>query len=240
MLPTVVLLAVMALATIPTRAQTALTASDSADLDTLQAQPGVEILRSTKGDREFIEIRRNRVVVPGVRQGDKVETVEYGSFKGLVTVADVPEAIIGDPTDAAPQPGGSMVEVDHSGHGAVLCVWQLCIYLREALNACFADSHTDLRQDLTDGITAMNGFIVSNSLHPISSADVEAAVAATETRARLQLSLSNLTPDRVRACRTDAVGHMVTQMAEKTREQRRQIIRDLLSVPRPPVMNPCL
>jgi putative hemolysin len=30
---------------------------------------------------------------------------EYGSFEGLVTAADVLEAIIGDPTDAAPQPG---------------------------------------------------------------------------------------------------------------------------------------
>jgi putative hemolysin len=30
---------------------------------------------------------------------------EYGSFEGLVTAADVLEAIIGDPTDAEPQPG---------------------------------------------------------------------------------------------------------------------------------------
>ncbi len=32
---------------------------------------------------------------------------EYGSFEGLVTAADVLEAIVGDPTDAAPQPGGA-------------------------------------------------------------------------------------------------------------------------------------
>ena len=31
---------------------------------------------------------------------------EYGSFEGVVTAADVLEAIVGDPTDAAPQPGG--------------------------------------------------------------------------------------------------------------------------------------
>ena len=31
---------------------------------------------------------------------------EYGSFEGLVTAADVLEAIVGDPTDAAPQSGG--------------------------------------------------------------------------------------------------------------------------------------
>ena len=31
---------------------------------------------------------------------------EYGSFEGLVTAADVLEAIVGDATDATPQPGG--------------------------------------------------------------------------------------------------------------------------------------
>ena len=30
---------------------------------------------------------------------------EYGSFEGVVTAADMLEAIVGDPTDAAPQPG---------------------------------------------------------------------------------------------------------------------------------------
>jgi putative hemolysin len=33
---------------------------------------------------------------------------EYGSFEGLVTAADVLEAIVGDPADAAPQPGGAV------------------------------------------------------------------------------------------------------------------------------------
>ncbi len=35
---------------------------------------------------------------------------EYGSFEGVVTAADVLEAIIGDPTDSAPQPGGLTTE----------------------------------------------------------------------------------------------------------------------------------
>jgi hypothetical protein len=33
---------------------------------------------------------------------------------------------------------------------------------------------------------------------------------------------------------------MIIAMANQPREQRRQMIRDLLSVPRPPVMNPCM
>jgi putative hemolysin len=37
---------------------------------------------------------------------------EYGSFEGLVTAADVLEAIVGDPTDAAPQPGGPAGQED--------------------------------------------------------------------------------------------------------------------------------
>jgi putative hemolysin len=39
---------------------------------------------------------------------------EYGSFEGLVTVADMLEAIVGDPADTAPQPSASGVEGDHS------------------------------------------------------------------------------------------------------------------------------
>ena len=35
---------------------------------------------------------------------------EYGSFEGVVTAADVLEAIVGDPTDAAPQPAGAAGE----------------------------------------------------------------------------------------------------------------------------------
>ena len=31
---------------------------------------------------------------------------EYGSFEGVVTAADVLEAIVGDATDATEQPGG--------------------------------------------------------------------------------------------------------------------------------------
>jgi putative hemolysin len=39
---------------------------------------------------------------------------EYGSFEGLVTVADMLEAIVGDPTDAAPQSPGSEGGEDQS------------------------------------------------------------------------------------------------------------------------------
>ncbi|MDR3536060.1 MAG: hemolysin family protein [Acetobacteraceae bacterium] len=39
---------------------------------------------------------------------------EYGSFEGVVTAADVLEAIVGDPTDAAPSPGAVGEAGDHS------------------------------------------------------------------------------------------------------------------------------
>src|SRR6201999_3376023 len=40
---------------------------------------------------------------------------EYGSFEGVVTAADVLEAIVGDPTDAEPQPG----QVEGEGDSAL-------------------------------------------------------------------------------------------------------------------------
>jgi putative hemolysin len=41
---------------------------------------------------------------------------EYGSFEGVVTAADVLEAIVGDPTDTEPQPAG----VEGAGEGALV------------------------------------------------------------------------------------------------------------------------
>jgi putative hemolysin len=41
---------------------------------------------------------------------------EYGSFEGVVTAADVREAIVGDPTDTEPQPAG----VEGAGEGALV------------------------------------------------------------------------------------------------------------------------
>jgi putative hemolysin len=41
---------------------------------------------------------------------------EYGSFEGVVTAADVLEAIVGDPTDTEPQPAGA----EGAGEGALV------------------------------------------------------------------------------------------------------------------------
>jgi len=182
-----------------------------ADLTALESQPGMKIRRWHQGNCDYIVVQRNGVSISPVRTGDQWGTVGQ----------------------------------DDSGHGAVLCVWHIYISARQTLDGCFPGAYPELRQDLSDGIAAMNGFIVANSLHPTSTAEVEASVAASDRDARLKWSetIQSLRPTKEQiqaACRNDEAGRMIIAMANQPREQRRQMIRDLLSVPRPPVMNPCM
>jgi hypothetical protein len=132
---------------------------------------------------------------------------------------------------------------DNSGHGAVLCMWKFYIGFRQGLNQCFPGQYPEFREDLDYAIGAMNDFIVANSLSPTSKAEVEAAVAALEARGqkqfddgRAQLGAEELQ----KRCGASNFGQMIVKMTEMTREQRRRQIVELLSVPRPPVMNPCI
>jgi putative hemolysin len=72
------------------------------------------------GDLSLAAALRQPIVVPDtVTALDSLERLksdplglalvmdEYGSFEGVVTAADVLEAIVGDPTDAEPQPAGA-------------------------------------------------------------------------------------------------------------------------------------
>jgi hypothetical protein len=125
------------------------------------------------------------------------------------------------------------VGIDHSGHGAVLCAWNIYVGLAAVLDVCFPDEEPELREDLHRGIEAMKEFIVTNSLQPVSKADLEAQVARALAQAR-ELS----TKGQCSALKSeDTVLHAIQSLP---REQRRASVADLLSVPRPPVMNPCL
>jgi hypothetical protein len=76
------------------------------------------------------------------------------------------------------------VGIDNSGHGAVLCHWQMVVGQATYLDVCHPNEDRALKDALANGIEAINGFIIANSPTPISNADLEAQIA--RDRAPLQ------------------------------------------------------
>jgi len=131
------------------------------------------------------------------------------------------------------------VEEDTSGHGAVLCAWRMYINLRVGLDLCFPNEYSELREDLDDAIAAMNRFIVDNRVPATSMDEVEAFAAAEDARQRSEAAA--VAPDKLReACSAGELGQMINGISQIPRAERRKTVADLLSVPRQPVLNPCL
>jgi hypothetical protein len=125
--------------------------------------------------------------------------------------------------------------VDVSGHGAVLCTWEIFIGVSEGLEACFPGQDPELRQDMKNAIAAINDFIVANSLMPTTITEVEARVSV-----RRQAAASRVSEDKSgNECRGGALGQLINALRKMPRELRLRAVSDLLSVPRPPVTNPC-
>ncbi len=124
---------------------------------------------------------------------------------------------------------------DESGHGAVICSWMIYVTLRASLNDCPADRFVDLRADLDQGITAMEAFILANSVTPTTVAELRARAAIEDARTRAAARSSG-----PRVCAAGDVGQMITAFDSVGGPARREMVDKLLSVPRWPVSNPCL
>ncbi len=135
---------------------------------------------------------------------------------------------------------GQMVSIDNSGHGAVLCGWEMLIELRNELDTCGPGQRADLRNALDQEIDDINRFIVSNSLDPVTLEQVKAGVASLTESYRQQLN--SFSPEMIK--KECMPGGKLSQLLSAydgiTVPEQRKVIEDLLSVPRPPVLAPCL
>ncbi len=136
--------------------------------------------------------------------------------------------------------GSQTTGVDNSGHGAVLCLLSIYIETRTTLDVCFPDQYADLHRELDGAIGKTLNFVVANSLAPVAMPALQAGIAARETMAKTQAA--KLGPERVAAAcaKPNGAGQMVTAMSQQSAADWQKSVADLLSVPRPPVMNPCL
>lgn len=115
---------------------------------------------------------------------------------------------------------------DLSGHGAVLCSWQVYVVVASVLEICPEYRNEQLKADMADAIDRINDFIVANSLFPVSKAELEKRAASMRES---------------RLCeRGGPAAEMLKSFGSMSHDKRMSGVADLLSVPRPPVMNPCL
>jgi hypothetical protein len=117
---------------------------------------------------------------------------------------------------------------DVSGHGAVLCSWGIYVALEAALEVCPEYRDEPLKAGLNDAIDRINDFIVANSLSPVTKTELEKRAAS-------------VTGDVSQLCRPGGpVAAMLKSFKSMPHDKFMSSVADLLSVPRPPVMNPCL
>lgn len=127
---------------------------------------------------------------------------------------------------------GQQLGIDTSNHGAVLCFWEIMVGTKAAADVCFPQEFTELSELLGDAIAAYDTFIVANSLTPVTKADLKAR--AEERASRLKAGSPACLNARRYFLETYA-----EQMKTKSRTEMMQSFTASLSVPRPPVMNPC-
>jgi hypothetical protein len=127
-----------------------------------------------------------------------------------------------------------IVSIDQTGLGAVLCAWTIYVDVMLAAEACFPDSHAEIRKHLVEGVDAMNDFIVANNPDPVKKADLENQIAKRRAEKFSRL------PASVIGTQQCPLSDFVRNFEKGTPEEWRASISKMLSVPRPPVMNPCL
>jgi hypothetical protein len=96
------------------------------------------------------------------------------------------------------------------------------------LRLALSIENDSLRADLSDAIDRVNDFVVANSPSPASKAELEQAAASRRENV-LKLCPAN-----------SSLGEMLKAFGSMSHDKLMSSVADLLSVPRPPVMNPCL
>ncbi len=123
--------------------------------------------------------------------------------------------------------------VDKSGLGALKCALMVYSEINNLLHACYEDSHENYKKSYGEVISRIEDFVVENSLTPVTKEDVRAEIqkiydAHNEGKTKDVLCLSEFLPPE------DAVLDSVGV------KKLNKSVDKLLSVPRAPVMQPCL
>ena len=123
----------------------------------------------------------------------------------------------------------STLEVDGSGNGAVICGWELYTAVRRDIEKCPSNQYGQMKQKLDGYIDRINAFIVANSIDPVTQSQLDEQVRKRIVSAK--------------KCNASGTFNKALQSNEKRElfiKTLDDAVNKMLSVPRLPVLNPCL
>ncbi len=149
----------------------------------------------------------------------------------LIAAAMIVSLAMPAPGQDQPVPKPPVAQWDSTGKGAVLCIWMLYLITQAIVTEC-GSPRTPTDDAMDQAILDIDEFILANS-------------SERPTRAGLQDSKRRTVEEQIngarqayqkRFCQIPFIGKFREQAADKIKEGT----KDLLSIPREPVMNPCL
>ncbi|MEP7240992.1 MAG: tetratricopeptide repeat protein [Devosia sp.] len=135
------------------------------------------------------------------------------------------------PGPIAEEPSEERPEVDTTGKGAVMCIWSIYTSVEATVDACGLPT-TPADDAIRGGLERISKFIIENSHQPVTEEQLESWSA----RIKNQQIMTVVQPIGRKACG----GEDIAPFRTGSPDQIEQSIDDLLSIPREPLMNPCL
>ncbi|MBB6251481.1 hypothetical protein [Nitrospirillum iridis] len=128
---------------------------------------------------------------------------------------------------------------DRSGHGAVLCLRMIYLGLREGLDVCRQEGDGPARAFMDEALDQLDDFVVANSLRPVTKDSLKMDEA--QRLKKVQAEAARRGPEAVaKGCASGDALRMLGGVRKASLDGLRSDLAAALSVPRPPVMNPCL
>jgi hypothetical protein len=125
--------------------------------------------------------------------------------------------------------GDNVIQSDKTGKGAVLCVWGIYQAAKAVGAECHKGADAAFQSELERSLNRIDEFIVANSKHPVTRKDLE--TRRIEGLRQLRSSGNICVGDAAKLYNALHDSGAAALQAQTT---------DLLSIPREPVMNPCL
>jgi hypothetical protein len=132
---------------------------------------------------------------------------------------------------------------DNSGHGAVLCGISQILTVRNLLSVCAPRQSAEEIAELDSQLDRIADFAVANSLPPQPTTSKAAIQSQIEqAKAKVAADAASATPDNIATyCNIGDGAMMLSRYRGSWGDGKlKRYVDDLLSVPRPPVSNPCM
>lgn len=144
-----------------------------------------------------------------IRKTESGKELHYLEFEGGVSISEGED--------------GSILGMDDSKNGAVLCWWGIYTSIKAVLDECHLEE-TEFRKEIDLVVEKLKNFIVANSLSPV-------------TKSELTDYVQNERKKLHGKCENKEMEQFIKQFKSMPLQK---IIDESLAVPRPPVTNPCL